>query len=76
MKPVPINIHLGDLKLNSADHSSAISIGTTIQIGRNVTARKNQAFGQQLADNTIQVNPYAKTIDNDLSDFFSVKKTN
>jgi hypothetical protein len=48
-----MNVNLGELKLNNADHSSSISLGSTIQIGRNVTAKKNQAFGQQMADNTI-----------------------
>jgi hypothetical protein len=75
MRFVPININLGDLKFNNADHSSAISLGSTVQIGRNVKAKKNQAFGQQIADNTIQVAPFSKTLDNDLSDVFSIKKT-
>lgn len=50
----PINIKIGGLKVNNSDHLSSISFGSTQKIGRYVSAKKTQGFGQQMADFTIR----------------------
>ncbi|GIN41701.1 hypothetical protein BLX88_05940 [Bacillus obstructivus] len=67
------NINLDHIKINSSDHGSSISFGSTVMIGKRVYAKKNQAFGQNLADSIIQLTPVSITIDDDLEDTFSSK---
>ena len=67
------NINLEHIKINSSDHGSAISFGSTVMIGKRVNAKKNQAFGQNIADSIIHITPVGITIDEDLEDTFSSK---
>jgi hypothetical protein len=69
----PINIEIGALKVNNTDHASAISFGTTKKIGRNVSAKKNQGFGQQMADYTFRAGNTYYVLDDDILDQAAIK---
>lgn len=69
----PTNIEIGTLKVNSADHGSAISFGTTNKIGRSISGKKTQGFGQQMADYSFQAVNIHYVLDDDSIDQPSVK---
>jgi hypothetical protein len=69
----PINIEIGALKVNNTDHGSAISLGTTKKIGRNVCGKKTQGFGQQMADYTFQAVNIHYVLDDDSLDQAAIK---
>ncbi|PTY77101.1 hypothetical protein B5V89_15695 [Heyndrickxia sporothermodurans] len=69
----PTQINLSDLKINSSDHSSAITLGSAVIVGRRVVAKKSQAIGQLLSDHTTIISSKSFTIDDDLEDFFRTK---
>ncbi|MFB7305396.1 hypothetical protein [Heyndrickxia sporothermodurans] len=69
----PTQINLSDLKINSSDHSSAITFGSAVIAGRRVVAKKNQAFGQLLSDRTTIISSKSFTIDDDIEDHFNTK---
>ncbi|WP_462411685.1 hypothetical protein [Neobacillus sp. Marseille-QA0830] len=71
---LPSNITIKGLKLNNIDHLSSMSFSSTIKINRSVSAKKNQGFGQQLADKTLRAFSIHSTVDNDAQDVYSVKK--
>ncbi|GAB1764411.1 hypothetical protein [Priestia megaterium] len=66
-------INLGKLNVHNVDEASSISIGSTLKVTRYVTAKKNQAFGQQLADQCFSAGSAYKTVDNDYVDAFATK---
>ncbi|MBU8852637.1 hypothetical protein BGM24_11690 [Bacillus sp. FJAT-26377] len=66
-------INLGNLNVHNVDEASSISIGNTLKVTRYVTAKKNQAFGQQLADQCFPAGSAYKTVDNDYVDAFATK---
>ncbi|AEN89522.1 MULTISPECIES: hypothetical protein [Priestia] len=66
-------INLGKLNVHNVDEASSISIGNTLKVTRYVTAKKNQAFGQQLADQCFSAGSAQKTADNDYVDAFATK---
>ncbi|MEQ7804582.1 hypothetical protein C2I27_18710 [Priestia megaterium] len=66
-------INLGNLNVHNVDEASSISIGNTLKVTRYVTAKKNQAFGQQLADQCFSAGSAYKTVDNDYVDAFATK---
>jgi len=70
---IPTKINIGDLKINSADHTSPISLGSNFLIGNNVAGKKNQGFGQQSADLSITAIPIHMILDDDCIDSPSVK---
>ncbi|MCM3766419.1 hypothetical protein [Neobacillus niacini] len=69
----PIDIKIDDLKVNNLDHLGSISFGTTVKVGRNVSAKKTQGFGQQHADSCLRAYNSHYVIDNDTVDQYSVK---
>ncbi|MEK5520735.1 MULTISPECIES: hypothetical protein [Heyndrickxia] len=69
----PIQINLSELKINSCDHSSAITLGSAVIVGRRVVAKKNQPIGQLLSDRTTVISSKSFTIDDDIEDFFRTK---
>ena len=68
-----INIQIDDLKLNTFDHLGSISFGSTKIIGRNVSGKKTQGFGQQMADYTTRAFNMHYVLDEDYLDNPSVK---
>jgi hypothetical protein len=70
---LPTKVNIGAVKLNNIDHLSSISFSSNIKKNRNVSAKKNQGFGQQMADNTLRVYSKSSVIDNDIKDFHKEK---
>lgn len=73
---IPTKVNIGGIKINSPDHLSAVSFGQNFIVGENVAAKKNQGYGQQMADLTIVAIPILITIDNDQIDIPSIKISN
>lgn len=65
---LPSNINIKNMKLNNVDHLGSVSFGSNVKKNRNVSAKKNQGFGQQLADGTIRVFTNANVVDDDIED--------
>jgi hypothetical protein len=65
---IPTNVNIGDVKINSPDHSSFVNVGPTFLKGINVYGKKSQGFGQQQADDTVTVIPIHMVLDDDLID--------
>lgn len=70
---IPTKINIGDMKINSADHNSPVSIGSNFQVGITVSGRKNQGFGQQSADLSTSTIPIHFVLDEDIVDSPSYK---
>jgi len=64
----PNNVTIDAFKINNSDHLGTISFGSTVKIGRNVSAKKSQGFGQQFADFTIQSYNSHSVLDDDILD--------
>lgn len=61
------------MKINNTDHGSSVSFGTNVKSNRNVSAKKNQGFGQQLADGVLRFAPVQFVLDDELFDRNSEK---
>ncbi|EKN70064.1 hypothetical protein BABA_06796 [Neobacillus bataviensis LMG 21833] len=72
---IPTVVNIGNLKINSCEHKSTVSIGSNLQSRKNVHAKKNQGFGQQIADFSALVSPIGITFDDDQIDSLSIKNT-
>jgi hypothetical protein len=73
---LPTTINIKGIKLNNVDHLSTVSFSSTIIHNKNVSAKKNQGMGQQLADGTWRAFTVSSTLDNELQDSTSQKTTN
>jgi hypothetical protein len=69
----PSDIKIGTLKVNNVDHLGSISFGSTVKVGRSVNAKKNQGFGQQLSDYTVQSDNLHYVLDKDSLDKYTIK---
>ena len=69
------NINITEIKLNNIDHGSSISFSSTLKQNRNVSAKKNQGFGQQLGDECLRIYTTSATFDHDVEDSNSQKVT-
>lgn len=65
---LPTKINLGDMKINEIGVGSNLSIGAARLIGRNVSNKKTQGFGQQSADLTMTAIPIVTVRDDDFLD--------
>lgn len=72
---LPTAVNINGMKLNSVDHLGSVSFNTSIKQNRNVNAKKNQGFGQQMADCTLRFFTAASIIDNEAQDCLSQKTT-
>ena len=70
---LPTKVNITAIKLNNVDHLSSISFSSTIKKNRNVSAKKNQGFGQQMADGTLRVFSTTSIMDNDIRGFLHTK---
>ena len=70
---MPIEINIGNMKLNNVDHAAVVSLGRTVQTNRNVKVKKTQGFGQQLADRVLRFAPVQAVRDDDPSDACRIK---
>lgn len=75
MAYLPTNLHLGYLKVNGFGSGSSVSFGENMIIGRNVTCKKNQGFGQQNSDFTVVQIPIQTTYDLDIIDSDAISKS-
>jgi hypothetical protein len=73
---IPTKVNITEIKLNNIDHGSSISFSSTLKQNRNVSAKKNQGFGQQLADGCLRIYTTSATLDHDVEDSSSRKATN
>ncbi|WEG13522.1 hypothetical protein PU629_03910 [Pullulanibacillus sp. KACC 23026] len=69
----PMNVKLDALKVNNVDHLSAVSFGSTVKIGKSVQAKKNQGYGQQLADHVYRAYSVHYCLDDEHSDNLTIK---
>lgn len=56
------------MDINSTEHKSNVSFGSNFITRKYIQAKKNQAFGQQLADFSAVVIPIGITFDEELID--------
>ncbi|MDR7000310.1 hypothetical protein [Neobacillus niacini] len=70
---IPTKINIGGLKIGSPDHASLVSFGENYIVGVNVTGKKNQGYGQQMADLTTFMIPIHATYDDEPIDSPRVK---
>lgn len=71
---IPTQVNIGELKLGSPDHRSAVSIGTNLMVGINTAGKKNQGFGQQIADESVTFCPVQIVFEDEVIDMPSLKK--
>ena len=74
MKFKSTRINLSDLIIVNADHSSTISLGSTVQVNKAASAKKNQAIGQFLADGSPHFFTVSEIMDDDILDVYSEKQ--
>lgn len=72
---LPAKVNIGEIKINNLDHLGSMSFSSTIKKNRNVSGKKNQGFGQQMADETLRIFSQTSIIDHDTEDNSS-RKTN
>jgi len=68
-----MEINIGAMKLNNADHGGIVSLGSTEQTNRQVAAKKTQGFGQQFGDRVWRVATVQWVRDDEASDSCSMK---
>lgn len=73
---LPTKVNITSIKLNNVDHLGAVSFSSTIKQNRNVHAKKNQGFGQQMADGSLRIFSTSSTMDDDIKDSCSQKSNN
>jgi len=70
---LPTSIQIGSMVLNNCDHAGAVSFGVNEKLNRNVSAKKNQGYGQQFADLTLRLATIQLVLDDERIDTFSSK---
>ncbi|WP_253701172.1 hypothetical protein [Bacillus sp. FJAT-29814] len=71
---IPTKVNIGEFRLGTPDHKSAVSVGTNLMHGVNVAAKKSQGFGQQMADGLVIFQSVHITFDDEIIDMPSIKK--
>jgi hypothetical protein len=72
---IPTKVNITEIKLNNIDHSASLSFSSTLKQNRNVSAKKNQGFGQQLADDCLRIYTASAILDHEVEDSNSQKVT-
>jgi len=62
--------------VNSIGKLCVLSYGQNMQIGKSVSVKRNQGFGEQNADQVKMIHPISTINDNDLSDNNIVIRSN
>ena len=73
---LPTKVNISDIKINNLDHLGAVSFSSTVKRNRNVSSKKNQGFGQQMADGTFRIFSQSSIMDQDMEDSSSRKTNN
>ncbi|WHY75162.1 hypothetical protein QNH20_13475 [Neobacillus sp. WH10] len=71
---IPTKVNIESMKINSASHKCAVSVGPTFLKNINVAGKKNQGFGQQMADFSIAAVPINIVFDDEIIDIPSMKR--
>ncbi|MEH7120938.1 hypothetical protein V7128_26550 [Neobacillus vireti] len=71
----PMNVNLGDLKVNVLDHGSILNMGPNQMTDVFISYKRNQGYGEQNGDIAPMLIPIAFLLDNDLSDSPTVKNS-
>lgn len=61
------------MKINSPDHLGSVSFGPNLIVNHNSSGKKNQGFGQQMADATVMAVPIHIVFDDEPIDSPSIK---
>lgn len=65
---LPASIQIGSLQIRDGDSAAAMTIGSSLMIGRRVAGKKNQGFGQQFGDGTVRFATVQLLLDHDGND--------
>ncbi|MCH6265508.1 hypothetical protein [Neobacillus citreus] len=71
----PMNINLGDIKINVFDHASVMNMGPNLFIDQFVSYKRNQGYGEQNGDFVPLYIPICTVYDQDISDSWSGKSS-
>lgn len=65
---LPASIQIGSLQIRDGDSAAAMTIGSSLMIGRRVSGKKNLGFGQQFGDGSVRFATVQLLLDNDGAD--------
>ncbi|TWD91597.1 hypothetical protein FB550_12139 [Neobacillus bataviensis] len=71
----PMNVNLGDLKINVLDHGSILNMGPNQMTDVFISYKRNQGYGEQNGDIAPMIIPISFLLDNDVSDSPTVKNS-
>lgn len=71
----PMNVNLGDLKINVLDHGSILNMGPNQMTDVFISYKRNQGYGEQNGDIAPMLIPISFLLDNDVSDSPTVKNS-
>ncbi|MHC0038044.1 hypothetical protein [Pseudoneobacillus sp. C159] len=71
---LPTKIDIKGIKINNVDHLGSVSLSSTIKQNRNVAGKKNQGFGQQMADGCLKIFTISSVNDNESVDSYFQKR--
>jgi hypothetical protein len=71
----PMNVNLGDMKVNVFDHGSILNMGPNQITDVFISYKRNQGYGEQNGDIAPMLIPISFLLDNDVSDSATVKNS-
>jgi hypothetical protein len=71
----PMNVNLGDMKVNVLDHGSILNMGPNQMTDVFISYKRNQGYGEQNGDIAPMLIPISFLLDNDVSDSATVKNS-
>jgi len=71
----PMNVNLGDMKINVFDHGSILNMGPNQITDVFISYKRNQGYGEQNGDIAPMLIPISFLLDNDVSDSATVKNS-
>ena len=71
----PMNVSLGDIKINVFDHASVFNMGPNQITDLFISYKRNQGYGEQNGDIAPMLIPISFILDNDLNDSSTVKNS-
>ena len=71
----PMNVNLGDMKINVLDHGSILNMGPNQITDVFISYKRNQGYGEQNGDIAPMLIPISFLLDNDVSDSATVKNS-
>jgi len=71
----PMNVNLGDMKVNVFDHGSILNMGPNQITDVFISYKRNQGYGEQNGDIAPMLIPISFLLDNDVIDAATVKNS-